>query len=179
MYDDGSGGSGGGLTAQGFWANGVYNSTKLANSTFGFTFGFGESALQSGSKNHDGIQQLTGATDRPGSGSGWFGGFAGYNGNGGSGGGSSWALSPDAIIPKGEIFANGSYYNETESHPYFFSLDDGYVFSDVKNYPGIWEGNGRLVITILDSIFYPSCFSNYFHFKYSILFVFIIDPTSE
>ncbi|EAY19627.1 PE-PGRS protein, putative [Trichomonas vaginalis G3] len=155
--DDGSGGSGGGLTAQGYWINGVYNSSRLANSTFGFTFGSGESAQENGSKNLDGVTKGDGGYDRPGSGSGWFGGFASHNGNGGSGGGSSWALSANAIIPQGKIEVRDSFYNLNDSRPYSFSLDDGYLFSDVKTYPGIWEGNGRLVITILDSIIYHSC----------------------
>ncbi|EAY13860.1 hypothetical protein TVAG_044210 [Trichomonas vaginalis G3] len=55
MVDDGSGGSGGGLTAQGCWINGALKSDKLANSTFGFTFGSGESAQEKGSKNPNGI----------------------------------------------------------------------------------------------------------------------------
>ena len=89
ITDDGSGGSGGGFTAQGYWDDGVMNSSRLANSTFGFTFGSGESAQKDGSKNPYGVQSGSGYQDRPGSGSGWFGGFAGHNGNGGSGGGSS------------------------------------------------------------------------------------------
>ena len=151
--DDGSGGAGGGFTAQGWWKEHVLNSDKVANSTFGS----GESARKEGSKNPDGIQDSNEFSDRPGAGGGWFGGFAGHYSNAGSGGGSSWALSADAVFPKGDIYANGSFYNESESHPYAFSLEDDYVFTDVQTFPGVWEGNGRLVITILDSIVYPSC----------------------
>ncbi|EAX96368.1 PE-PGRS protein, putative [Trichomonas vaginalis G3] len=179
MEDDGSGGSGGGVTAQGYWVNGILNSERLANSTFGFTFGYGESAQQFGSQSQYGVRQPVGDTDKPGAGSGWFGGFAGHNENGGAGGGSSWALSADAIIPPGNIPAKGSYYNESESHPYYFSLNDGYVFSDVKSIPGIWEGNGRLVITILDSIIYPSLTLSCMHISYSVLFIILIESNSN
>ncbi|EAY19629.1 loricrin, putative [Trichomonas vaginalis G3] len=177
--DDGSGGSGGDFTAQGYWENGVYNSSRLANSTFGFTFGSGESAQENGSKNPNGVQSGSGFSDRPGAGSGWFGGFAGHSGNAGSGGGSSWAVSKNAIIPQGNITATDSFYNINDSHPYSFSLDDGYLFSDVKTYPGIWEGNGLLVITILDSIIYPSCVSiNCSHFSYFLLFILFFETHS-
>ncbi|EAY19620.1 loricrin, putative [Trichomonas vaginalis G3] len=177
--NDGSGGSGGDFTAQGYWINGILNSDRLANSTFGFTFGSGESAQKDGSKNSKGVQSGSGYSDRPGAGSGWFGGFAGHNGDGGSGGGSSWALSKNAIIPQGNITATDSFYNLNDSRPYSFSLDDGYLFSDVKTYPGIWEGNGRLVITILDSIIYPSCVSiNCSHFSYFLLFILFFETHS-
>ncbi|EAY15065.1 gp13, putative [Trichomonas vaginalis G3] len=175
LRDDGSGGSGGGLTAQGYWIDGILNSDKVANSTFGFTFGSGESAQESSSKNSDGVSVSYGAPDRPGAGSGWFGGFAGHHGNGGAGGGSSWALSLDASIPKGNISAKGSFYNESESHPYAFNLNDGYIFKDVMSFPGVWEGNGRLVITILESLFFQSCICimrN--HFLYELLFAIFI-----
>ena len=127
--DDGSGGSGGGLTAQGYWINGVLKSDRLANSNFGFTFGFGESAQEFGSKNQNGVRNFGGSSDRAGAGSDWFGGFASHNGNGGSGGGSSWALSANAIIPQGKIEVRDSFYNLNDSRPYSFSLDDGYLFS--------------------------------------------------
>ena len=42
--DDGSGGSGGGIVAQGWWKHGNYFSEFVANSTSGFSFGYGESA---------------------------------------------------------------------------------------------------------------------------------------
>ncbi|EAY19624.1 PE-PGRS protein, putative [Trichomonas vaginalis G3] len=177
--DDGSGGSGGGFTTQGFWVDGVLNSEKIANSIFGFTFGSGESAQENGSKNKNGVSAGIGGYDRPGAGSGWFGGFAGHNGNAGSGGGSSWAVSKNAIIPQGNITATDSFYNLNDSRPYSFSLDDGYLFSDVKTYPGIWEGNGRLIITILDSIIYPSCVSiNCSHFSYFLLFILFFETHS-
>ncbi|EAY13861.1 glycine rich protein, putative [Trichomonas vaginalis G3] len=178
--DDGSGGLGGGFIAQGYWVDGVLNSDRIANSTFGFTFGSGESARQKGSLNPYGQHDYDILVDRPGAGSGWFGGFAGHHGNAGSGGGSSWALSAEAIFPEGEIYANGSFYNETESHPYFFSLNDGYVFTEVKTYPGVWVGNGRLVITVLDSIICPSCACfNRISFMYELLFVLVLETNAK
>ncbi|EAY10978.1 hypothetical protein TVAG_446800 [Trichomonas vaginalis G3] len=169
--DDGSGGSGGGQTAQGFWINGKYISRYLANTTSGFTFGSGESAQEFGSKSDFGVKEYEGGTDRPGAGSGWFGGFASHNGNGGSGGGSSWVLSEDADIPDGNIAAKGPFFNITDERPYFFRKTDGYLFYDIVNIPGVWEGNGKLVITILDKLSLPSCFSVcYLHFSYHLLF---------
>ena len=49
--DDGSGGSGGGLTAQGFWSGNTVDKTHVATQTSGFTFGSGESVQQAGSRN--------------------------------------------------------------------------------------------------------------------------------
>ena len=149
--------------------------TRSATSTFGFTFGSGESARKEGSLHPSGQKIVTYETDRSGAGSGWFGGFAGHNGNSGSGGGSSWILSADAIFPTGNISAQGSFFNETESNPYYFKLSDGYVFSDVKTYPGIWVGNGRLVITILDSLDCQSClFVSRLQLTYEPLFILIL-----
>lgn len=146
--DDGSGGAGGNLTAQGFFINGVYYSGYEANSTFGFTFGTGEAAQKSSSLNPNGIQSSSGASDRPGAGAGWFGGFCSHNGNGGAGGGSSWALTEDAIIPEGNIPAHDDFYNLVDSQPYAFSKNSGFLFTDVIFQPGTWQGNGRMIITI-------------------------------
>lgn len=170
--DDGSGGAGGGLVGQGYWMNGVYQSDRLANSTYGFTFGFGESAQKDRSLNPDGVIPAEGGYDRPGAGAGWFGGFAGQKGNAGSGGGSSWALCSDAIIPKGNIYANGTFYNETQNFPYAFKLTDGYVFRNVKTASGVWEGNGRLIITVLENFLVLSCqLRSNFKLIYDALFV--------
>ncbi|EAY10981.1 glycine-rich protein, putative [Trichomonas vaginalis G3] len=178
--DDGSAGSGGGLSGQGFWIDGRYNNSYLANSTFGFTFGSGESAQEFISKNDYGVKIISSSFDKPGAGSGWFGGFASHNGNGGSGGGSSWVLSKDADIPVGNIAAKGPFFNITDERPYFFRKTDGYLFYDIVNIPGVWEGNGKLVITILDKLSLPSCFSVcYLHFSYHLLFVLFINSTSN
>ncbi|EAY06540.1 hypothetical protein TVAG_358300 [Trichomonas vaginalis G3] len=176
--DDGSGGAGGGLVAQTYWSNGHYIFSNPANSTFGFTFGSGESAQEIKSKSDYGVKVATGGRDRSGAGSGWFGGFASQFGNAGSGGGSSWALSMDAEIPKGNIPAKGPFYDQPDSKKYFFSLSDGFIFTDVKSFPGIREGNGRLVITILQLIEKPSLRSIcYLKFGFDILFIQLISQT--
>ena len=99
--NDGRGGSGGNLVAQGWWADQVYNGNYLANSSFGFTFGTGEAAQFDKSKNPDGVKSPAGNFDRCGAGGGWFGGFSSLHNNGGCGGGSSWVLTKDAYIPTG------------------------------------------------------------------------------
>lgn len=149
--DDGSGGAGGGLVAQGFWFNGKYDGNRVANSTFGFTFGSGETAQKDGSKNKKyGVPKGDGECDRAGAGSGWFGGFASHNGNAGAGGGSSWALTIDAKIPKGDIEAHDSLYKSLGKKKYAFTQKDKYLFHDVVDIPGIWSGNGKLIITVIE-----------------------------
>ncbi|EAX92987.1 lipoprotein, putative [Trichomonas vaginalis G3] len=170
--DDGSGGSGGGITAQGYWDNGVYKDQSLVNSSFGFSFGYGESPRRDTSLHDQGVKSPEGASDRPGAGAGWFGGFAGLSGNGGSGGGSSWALTRAMDFPKGNIIAYNSFYENIGSQPYGFKYEDVYFFNNVRNYPGLWEGNGQLILTILGIL---KCSSNYSpYFSSSILFTFII-----
>ena len=74
-HDDGTGGVGGGLEAQGFWIKGVYQDGYIATQHSGFTFGNGESASATKSQNPNGIQSGQLAMDRSGAGGGWFGGF--------------------------------------------------------------------------------------------------------
>ncbi|EAY05343.1 hypothetical protein TVAG_153770 [Trichomonas vaginalis G3] len=171
--DDGSGGSGGGLTAQGWFENGKYKDSYLANSTFGFSFGSGEAAQLSGSLNAHGVHKYSIYSDKPGSGSGWFGGFASQDPASGSGGGSSWALSKDAIIPKGKINATDDFYSLIGSSEYAFSKYD-YLFSNVIHQAGIWEGNGRLIISVIE---YQPCrtykcyLNNYFLFSMNLFLI--------
>ena len=165
--DDSRGGSGGSLVAQGWWADRVYNGKYLANSSSGFTFGTGEAAQLYGSKNSKGVQIPYKQTDRCGAGGGWFGGFASHHCNGGCGGGSSWALTKDAYIPPGLIESRDEFYENNELRKYNFDLNSEYLFSEVEHIPGIWQGNGRLIITVLKSLFINSCvlgchLSNYF-----------------
>lgn len=87
--NDGRGGSGGNLVAQGWWTESRYNGQYVANSSFGFTFGTGEAARFGASKNPNGVQNIYGLYDKCGTGGGWFGGFASLHYNGGCGGGSS------------------------------------------------------------------------------------------
>ncbi|EAX89101.1 hypothetical protein TVAG_442580 [Trichomonas vaginalis G3] len=164
--DDGSGGAGGNLTAQGWFYNGNYISTHLANSTFGFSFGQGEAA-RFGSAPPNNSRSIKSSTngDIARGGGGWFGGFSAMSGYAGAGGGSSFALTKDAIIPQGNITAADKFYNLFDSKPYAFDLNSEYLFTDVIHMPGIWEGNGRLIITILDTKLFLSC-----HFKSQIYF---------
>ncbi|EAY14577.1 hypothetical protein TVAG_393040 [Trichomonas vaginalis G3] len=173
--DDGSGGSGGGLTAQGWFENGKYIGSYLANSTFGFTFGSGEAPQLSGSMNINGVHKYSQSADKPGSGSGWFGGFASHDPDSGSGGGSSWALTKDAIIPKGNINATDDFYTLIGSREYEFSKAD-YLFSNVIHQAGIWEGNGRLIIRILE---YEPCPTYKCFLSRSFLFTIIVSSISE
>ena len=175
LNDDGSGGSGGGLIAQGFWINGVYNNEHIANQTFGFTFGNGENAMQNGSQNPNGVLNGQNAGDRAGAGGGWFGGFSSHNGNGGAGGGSSFAFSIDAEIPSGMISSTDGYYNKIDSQPYAFSRESNpeYIVRNPSFLQGIWAGNGKAVITV----FYLHCV-NSIQYKLNInltsLFLFVI-----
>ena len=151
--DNGAGGSGGGLIAQGFWVNSVYNPTYVATQTTGFSFGNGEAAQNSGSKADNGLKSTDGSSDRAGAGGGWFGGFSSHNGNGGGGGGSSFAFTKDAIVPKGDIPVFDDFYEPIGSHPYAFSHANS--FFTVNNpvfVPGIWAGNGFARITYISSI---------------------------
>ncbi|EAX91029.1 loricrin, putative [Trichomonas vaginalis G3] len=148
-FDDGSGGSGGGFTAQGYWQDVNYFGEKSANSRFGFSFGYGESAQQHGSLSDYGVRSADGESDRPGAGAGWFGGFAGMNGNAGSEGGSSWALTRALDYPKEFITAYDSFHNYIGSEKYGFDSTSPYFFDNVRSYSGVWEGDGQLVITIL------------------------------
>lgn len=109
--DDGSGGAGG-LEAQGFYIDGMYIENLSANSTFGFSFGQGESSRTDGSKNPYGIKTPHGFTDRGSAGGGWYGGFCSHHNNGGAGGGSSLVLSDNAILPKGELTFYDENYEE-------------------------------------------------------------------
>ncbi|EAX89105.1 hypothetical protein TVAG_442620 [Trichomonas vaginalis G3] len=154
--DDGSGGAGGNLVAQGWFFNGNYVENYLANSTFGFSFGQGEAARYGSTKHPHAVPTSTN-TDIGGAGGGWFGGFSSQSGSGGAGGGSSFALTKDAIIPQGNISAYDEFYNLIDSKPYSFNLNSEFLFKDVIHIPGIWEGNGRLIITILDSKLFISC----------------------
>ncbi|EAY01267.1 hypothetical protein TVAG_027350 [Trichomonas vaginalis G3] len=181
MYtvDDGSGGSGGGFTAPGAWREGKYDASKSANSTFGFSFGYGESSRRDGSLNKEyGYTNPACEYECSGAGSGWFGGFASQDGNSGSGGGSSWALTKDAVIPSGPITAYDSSYNPIQTRSYEFIDQNEFLFTDVKSISGIWEGNGKLLITIINAMVVISCVSRRNNFYgFSLFLLFEISPT--
>ncbi|EAX87852.1 PE-PGRS protein, putative [Trichomonas vaginalis G3] len=157
--NDGSGGAGG-IIGQGWFLSGVYNFSYLANSTSGFSFGYGESAQKLKSLNPKGVQTCSGDSDRAGAGSGWFGGFESHNGQSGSGGGSSWVLSKDAIIPQGKIEAFDSFYQSIGKYEYAFTNSD-YLFDHIFHTSGVWEGNGKLIITILNHCIFNTKFLCY------------------
>ena len=145
--DDGSGGAGGGLEAQGFWIAGEYNGSYIAKQDSGFTFGNGESARIDKSNNPNGVQNSSLAMDRAGAGGGWFGGFSSHNGDGGAGGGSSFAFTSDYIIPESEIESRDSKYNIISKKKYAFPKGSPYIVSDPVFVKGIWHGNGQVKIT--------------------------------
>ncbi|EAY09318.1 hypothetical protein TVAG_394900 [Trichomonas vaginalis G3] len=150
--DNGSGGAGSNLVAQGYWNAGTYTDQKVANSLSGFTFGSGEAAQENGSKNENGVTKSIGSGDRPGSGGGWFGGFAGHSGYAGSGGGSSWILTKDAVIPPGLIEARDEFYEYIDSQYYAFNESSDYYFDHAVHAAGVWDGNGKLIITQIDEM---------------------------
>ena len=160
--DDGSGGAGGGLIAQGFNIDGVENTILRATQESGFTFGYGESARKEGSLNSENTMQSYGSSDRSGAGGGWFGGFASHNGNAGAGGGSSFILAENASIPVDEIESRDSFYENTKKQKYAFLDQTKYLFSSTKMYKGVWKGSGFAIITQLSANFYCTKSSKFF-----------------
>lgn len=72
------------------------------------------------------------STDTGGGGGGWYGGYASNNNQGGGGGGSGYVLTSSSARPSGYAHTTSSPYNMTET----------------KSYSGIWNGNGKIVITM-------------------------------
>lgn len=177
--DDGSGGAGGGSVAQGYWYSHQYTDERMASAVSGFTFGSGESAQRDKSKNPNGVTVSRGSDDRPGSGAGWFGGFAGHDGNGGAGGGSSFVLTNENIeeLSQKTLTAHDTFYNNPITAEYGFTAKAGYKFSEVKTVPGIWDENGRLIVTVLDFISLPSCNMICFVRIHDFLFFFLFLDT--
>lgn len=165
--EDGSGGAGGNLVAQSWFAGGVLQKQYFADSTKGFTFGTGEGARYGTPKNNKAVPNGNNV-DNGGAGGGWFGGFASQQGDAGAGGGSSWALTSDAVIPSGNIEARDDLFENAKSHPYAFNKSSEYLFTEVVNVGGIWNGNGRIIITLLDFILPRSCVS-YVHYFFDIM----------
>ena len=123
----GFGGAGGGEVAQGSQCYTDY--VKVANQTYGFSFGFGEDGNYSLNENGEDDGEAAGA------GGGWWGGFASHSNNGGAGGGSSYALNETTLeyhVYK-DIFANKKYY----------------YFKNVTHERGVNDGNGWAVITFI------------------------------
>ena len=137
LEDDGSGGSGG-LPAQGYWQDGIYIAEMEANSTFGYSFFQGESAI------------LADIYEYSGAGGGFFGGFASHNLNAGGSGGSSFALSKSIPIPSGELIIK--HIDRTEERGYYaFKYNSPYLLHNVQFATGIWFGDGPARITYISS----------------------------
>ena len=148
--DDGSGGAGGGIQAQGYWNFGSYNSECIANQSFGFSFGNGETSQSYVLSASLCPRTADRDTDRSGAGGGWFGGFASHSGSAGSGGGSSFVLTKQSEIPEGNISVYDGSFKLQEQQPYAFSVSSKYVMRNDIIIPGIWSGNGKVVITVFD-----------------------------
>lgn len=125
--NDGSGGSGGYPEGQSYWVQGIYRNV-VTNQTSGYSFGIGESAKDDTLSEHD----IAGA------GGGWFGGYASLSTSGGGSGGSSFALLINSTIP--------SDVN------YSFDVTSKYVMYLNSFANGIWSGDGKIIITKLDSL---------------------------
>ena len=157
--DDGSGGSGGKLIAQGFFIDGELNSDYVATQFSGFSFGQGEAALNEASHHPLGSKLNLGYSDRAGAGGGWFGGFASQHGNGGAGGGSSFALTRNAKIPRGRIPVYDDLYNKIDENYYAFK-NRKYLVTNAVFEAGIWYGNGKITITqisLANEVFIKQC----------------------
>ena len=145
----GSGGSGGYPEGQGFWDIDEYNKT-VATQTSGYKFGVGGSP-------YDELLQY----DAAGAGGGWFGGYPGNSYSSGAGGGSSFILTTDAELPE-----------NPDGKPYAYSNNSPYIFCEVQHATGIWEGNGKLQISIL-AIFDCGCTGNQFNMLNCLFYIFI------
>lgn len=143
-YDDGSGGSGG-LPGQGMWHNGNYQPDLETNTTYGFSFGYGQ--------NHDDSSK----SESAGGGGGFFGGFTGIDGNAGASGGSSFALSYGVDIPEGEIEVTDGSGNFVEKGEYQLKNKREYYLTDVVYATGVWSGDGMARITLVSELSQCSC----------------------
>ena len=90
-------------------------------------------------------------SDKAGAGGGWYGGFASQHFNGGAGGGSSFALTKNSEIKNDEIIVIDGYGVEQERGYYAFSSKSDYTFDCVTMYSGIWDGDGKAVITLISN----------------------------
>ena len=139
---EGSGGSGGYPNGQGYWNSSYFFDENVSTQISGYSFGIGESPSEVNQK-----------FDVGGGGGGWFGGYSSNSFSSGAGGGSSFILTSETELP-----------NNPDGKPYAFSKDSPYVFKNIQYATGIWEGNGKLHISIL-SIYNCLCtkqtFDNY------------------
>jgi hypothetical protein len=137
--NDGAGGAGGYPEAQGYWVDGNYYDGKVANQTYGFSFGQGQATTLI---NYDAC----------GAGGGWFGGFASNNYNGGCGGGSSFILTKNATVPTFPVTEKAENGTIIKTSEYAFSSKTDYLFENVEYANGIWSGDGKIRIILLNEL---------------------------
>ena len=149
--NDGKGGSGGGIEAQGWYTSKTTIEAKcIANQISGFSFGNGESGSNSGTKHPSGSTYKSGKSDIGGAGGGWYGGFASHSYSYGAGGGSSFVLTKDATILQGEIeYRSKDYQTLYSKKTYAFADNRKYSFVDTNIERGVWLGNGFAEITVM------------------------------
>lgn len=85
-----------------------------------------------------------------------------------------WALTKNAYIPSGPIKSHNEYYELNESREYYFDRNSEYLFSEVKHVPGIRNGNGQLIITVVQYIHWNSCVTKYYLLNYFMSFALFI-----
>ena len=135
MSNDGSGGSGG-LPGQGMWAGSRYKAEYETNTTYGFSFGYGQNSYKD-------IHEYAGA------GSGFFGGFSINDPDAGGSGGSSFALSDGVAIPEGVITVKDGEGNIVEEDTYKLKDMKEFYLTEVIYATGVWTGDGMARITFL------------------------------
>ena len=123
--NDGRGGAGGGLNAQGYQLTGGFE-TKIATQTSGYKFYNGQSG--------------SGGNEYAGAGGGWYGGYASNSNKGGAGGGSSFALGEDPDL----VFKEKKYVFQKKE----------YKFTEVIHERGVRGTNGQVNITLIKPIFF-------------------------
>ena len=102
------------------------------------------------------------------------GGACGANGGGG---GSSFALTRDAEFPRGTIKLYNDVYMETGISGEYSFQNNEYIIDHPTFVSGIWEGNGKVVITIIDPFYsMQQCTNNCVkqRFYLSILLYYVI-----
>ena len=139
----------------------------------GFSFYQGETGKASGTSSPTGYQSDYKTHELPGGGGGWFGGYSSHHNNGGGSGGSSFALSSNATIPSGKINIYDKNYQVTSSRYYAFPPSTSpYLFYNIEHKRGVWNGNGRIIITKIGNYNIcrtKSCIRNIFSFRSTLI----------
>ena len=131
-----------------------YESTQLK----GYSFFQGETGKTTGTSSSTGYSSSGGLFELPGGGGGWFGGYSSHHCNGGGSGGSSFALSLNSTIPSGVINIYDKNYSIASSGRYAFSpYTSPYLFYDIEHKRGIWNGDGKIIITKV-GVYRNDCF---------------------